>query len=163
MRLFGFGKKKVSAEIVGNNVMATMIDPNECWKNVCALRSYETSDSIATCEMGFARAALTKSILVEGRSPAIAERIINAADTYIIEAFMNENTYDTQEFYGHPMLAVAPMRVSFYSQHVLFFEALAGQLGAALKVPGPVAIEASFIFGEVSKRVRYLLAGIKVV
>lgn len=163
MGLFGFGKKKVTAEIVGNNVMAAMIDPDECWKDVCALRSYETSGPIATCEMGFARAAITKSILIEGRSQAIAERIINAADAYIIETFMHESSVDTQEFYGEPMFAVAQKRVLFYSQHVLSFHGLAGQLGAAINVPGPVAIEAAFIFSGVSKRVRDLLKNIKVV
>lgn len=163
MGLFNFGKKKVTAEIAGNNVMAVMIDPEECWKNVCALRSYETSGPIANCEMGFARAALTKSILVEGRSRVIADRIINAADTYVIETFMHESTVDTQEFYGEPMFAVALKRVSFYSQHVLSFQGLAGQLGAAISVPGPVAIEAAFIFSDVSKQVRDLLKNIKVV
>lgn len=163
MGWFGFGKKAVAAEILGNNIMAMAIDADDCWEDVCALRSYETSGPIATCEMAFARAALVKSILLKQRVPAVADRIVKAADGFVLDAFADQDTDESRTFYGEKMQDVALRRVAFYSQHVFPFTQLASVLGAKLGVPGHPAIEAAFMFERVDKRVRELISKFNVV
>ena len=161
--MFGFGRKTVAAEIVGNNMSYLILDADDCWKDVCALRSYDTPGPIAVCEMAFARAALMMSILGENQKPSISERISNASKSFLLDVFSNEDSEVTKNYYGLPMSQVAPERLHFYSQHVFPVSQLALVLGIRLGVPGAPLIEAAFMFESVEQRIRLQLAKLKIV
>ncbi len=157
MGLFGLRKKPVAAELAGRNLTALMIEADDCWEDVCALRSYKTDGTVATCEMAFARAALTKSILNENQHPAIAERITQAADALLLESFAGEDTEVTLKFYGETLDKAAPRRVSLYLDNVFPTSQLASVLGSQLGVPGPASIEVTPLFDAAEARVRMVI------
>ena len=163
MGLFGWGKKPIAAEMAGRNLTNLLIDADECWKDVCGLRSYKTSGPIATCEVAFARAGLVKSIIERATSPAIAKRALIAADELISEAFSAEDTEETQRFYGEKLSAAATKRVEFYKEHAFFPSQIAAMLGAKLGVPGIPSVEAAYIFENVEARARSLLKKVRLV
>ena len=84
MGLFGWGKQHAAAEIVGHNLTAYVMDADDCWEDVCQLRSYKPTGPVATCEMAFARAALARVAMLEHRNSAIVERMIKASTNCII-------------------------------------------------------------------------------
>ncbi|MBA2388669.1 MAG: hypothetical protein H0V67_00280, partial [Geodermatophilaceae bacterium] len=151
--VLGLGKKPVAAEIVGRNVTARMIDAESCWQDVCLLRSYKTEGPIATCEMAFARAALTKALLCERQHPEIGERISQAADALVLRSFTGQDTPASRAFYGEELAKAAPKRVALYSDNVFPHSQLAAILGRELGVPGIPSMEASFMFENSEERV----------
>jgi len=163
MRIFGFGKRPISAELAGRNFIAIMIDADDCWRDVCGLRSYKTSGPIATCEIAFARAALVKSIIARAAVARIAERALRAADDMIIESFADQDTEDTLKFFGDTLSVAAKRRVSFYEQHVFPVSQLASVVGLRLGVPGIPSIEAAPLFENVENRMRTVLKDIKLI
>lgn len=162
MGLFGFGRKPVSAEIAGRNLTNVMMDADHCWADVCGLRSYKPDGPIATCEVAFARAALTKAILMEDKGQAVAERISRAADAAVLDSFTGQDTDATRAFYGEELKDAAPKRVALYSDNVFPPAQLASTLGAQLGVPGIPSIEAAFIFEKVERQVRSALSKVKI-
>lgn len=163
MGWFGLGKKPVAAEIVGRNLTALMINAESCWQDVCALRSYKTDGPVATCEMAFARAALTKAVLCENQHSAITERISQAADNLVLESFTGEDTNATRAFYGEELAQAAPKRVALYGDNVFPHAQLASVLAAQLGVPGIPSVEAAFMFENVEKRVRAVITKLRIV
>ena len=163
MGLFGIGKKAIAAEILGNNAMAVMLNADDCWGDVCLLRSYQTADSIATCEMAFARAALVQRTLTQGQEQAVADRIVVPANKFVGDAFATQDNAETVKFYRAPMRDVALERVKFYDQNAFPISQLAATIGAALGVPGIPSVEAAFLFEKVETRVREITGKYKVV
>jgi hypothetical protein len=163
MRILGFGKKPISAELAGRNLIAMMTDADDCWRDVCELRSYKTSGPIATCEVAFARAALVKSILASSAAPSIAERALRAADEMIEEAFSDQDTDDTLKFFDDTLSVAAKRRVSFYGHHVFPTSQLASVLGARLGVPGIPSVEAAPIFDRIEARMKSVLKDVKLI
>ncbi len=163
MNLFGLGKKPVSAELAGRNLTALMIDADDCWRDVCALRAYKTTGPIATCEVAFARAALTKWLLCDGIPEPIADRASRAADNLILESFSGEDTDETLKFYDKALSSAAPERVAMYSRMPWYHADLASRLGVELGVPGIPSVEAVFIFEQVDVRVRRLTSKMKLI
>jgi hypothetical protein len=163
MRLFGFCRKPIAAEMLGRNLTALMIDADDCWRDVCMLRSYKTVGPVATCEMAFARAALVKSLYGNQTRDGVSERLQLAADELILESFSGEDTPDTIDFFGCELVEAAPRRVAFYSHHTFPAAQLSGMLAARLGVPGPGAVEGAWMFEKVEKRVRDLMSKVKIV
>jgi hypothetical protein len=158
-------KKEVPAEIVGRNLTHYVIEPEDCWRAVCMLRSYDTPGPIATCEMSFARAALVRSLLAEVTTDeGINARLVSASDRLIRDTFDGQDSSrDTDAFYHESLANAAPKRVQFYSEHVFPRTQLGAILGGQLGVPGHPAIEIGSLFENVVQRVEKLLGQIKVV
>ena len=110
----GWFKKRVKADLAGNNIAALVMDADDCWSDVCALRSYKTTGPVATCEMAFARAALAKSIFRETQSEEVADAMCAAADRMVLESFTGEDTDETRKFYHLPLSKAAPNWVKIY-------------------------------------------------
>lgn len=163
MSFFRWRKNPVAAEVAGRNLTNHIIDANDCWRDVCALRSYSTDETIATCEMAFARAALVKHFLKDGQPNAIEQRIDKAADELIIDAFGDQDTDVTLQFYGEPLKAAALKRVALYEQHAFMTSQLGAALGKELRVSGVPSLEIGQLFDELTERMKQLTAKIRLV
>ena len=163
MRLFGWGKKHTAAEIVGHNLTAYVMDADDCWEDVCQLRSYKPTGPVATCEMAFARAALARVAMLKHRNSAVAERMIKASTSCIIETFTDEDNDDTLAFFGGPMNEVGPSIVSLYEANVFPLSQWASQLGSRLSVPGIWSIEIAPMAERQQNQVIGMLDKVKVV
>jgi hypothetical protein len=163
MRLFGFGRKPIAAEMLGRNLTALMIDAEDCWRDVCMLRAYKTTGPVATCEMAFARAALVKNLYIDQAKQGVSDRLQRAADELILESFAGEDTPDTIAFFGRELIEAAPQRVAFYMHHTFMMSQLSGVLAARLGVPGPAAAEGAWMFEKVEKRARDLMDKVTIV
>jgi hypothetical protein len=152
----------VSAELAGNNIAAHLLDADDCWKDVCDLRSYEMSGTIATCEMGFARAGLCEHIFVETQRPDVGHRMRIAAIKLVVDVFRTQNSPETRRHYQADLGVAAMHRVSFYTQNAFPIEQLSGVFTAELGVPGFAAVEVSPMFLRIEKRVRDLISKVRI-
>ena len=163
MGLFGLGKRKITAESIGRSFANATMNADDCWADICKLRSYKTDGVIATCEMAFARAALTKSILCDAVPSGVAVRISAAIDAAVLDSFTGQDTATTDAFYGEALGNAAPKRVAKYLENAFPCAQLASNLGVQLGVSGIPAVEADFMFEAVERRVRKALATVKIV
>lgn len=146
-----FFKKKVPAAQAGRALACYHIDADRCWKAVCLLRSFKVPGPIATCEMAFARAAALKwAIKASRRNEAAKRAMLESVDAVVADAFDSEqDTPETLAHYrGRSLQEISHERVAFYEEHAFPSSSLAAVLGRVLGVPGPVSVEASFIFDE---------------
>jgi hypothetical protein len=163
MGLFGWGKKHAAAEIVGHNLTAFIMDADDCWQDVCQLRSYKTTGPVATCEMAFARAALARAAMLDHRNSAIAERMAKASTACVVETFTDQDNGDTIAFYGGGMSSVGPSIVSLYEANVFPLSQWASQLGSRLGVPGVWSSEIAPMGERQRQRILEMLDKVKVV
>lgn len=159
----GLFKKRVNADLAGNNITALVMDADDCWSDVCALRSYKTTGPVATCEMAFARAALAKSIFRATQSEEVADAMCAAADRMVLESFAGEDTDETQAFYHLPLNQAAPNWVANYLDNAFPETQLASILAMRLGVPGMAAIEIAPLFEALATRIHAILKPYKVV
>lgn len=161
--MFGFGKKHVAAEIVGHNLTAYVMDADDCWRDVCQLRSYKTTGPVATCEMAFARAAIARSVFRQNGNQAVVDRMMKASRACIVETFTGEDNDDTLAFYRGPMSEMGPLTASLYEAIAFPSSQWAAKLGHRLGVPGIPSVEIAPIAERQRQRVEQMLRKLKVV
>ena len=163
MRLFGLGRKYVAAEVLGHNLLTLAMDADDCWKDVCGLRSYKTTGPVATCEVALARAAIARSCLKEHRNPDVSDRLGKAAAACVVETFAGEDTEDTLSFYGGPISERGLFIVELYEQSAVLPSQWASLLGRRLGVPGVGASEITSIAEQQRRSTLSILSKVKIV
>jgi len=161
--LFSWRKKHVAAEIAGHNITVLVLDADDCWRDVCALRSYKTTGPVATCEMAFARAGLIRSIFSKHKSRAVAERMLKSSSACVIDSFTDEDNDDTLRFYGSKMAVVGPSIVALYEENIFPSSQWASLLGGRLGVPGVWSSEIAPMVEHQEQRILKLLGDINIV
>jgi hypothetical protein len=121
----------------GRTIAIALIDPDDCWRDVCKLREYRASVPVATCEMTFARAAIIRDAIRRCQSKPIAAEMLAGVDRFVAEAFASEDSAETLEHYEIECLSVvAPRAIRHYEENVFPLTQLADALSHRLSVPG---------------------------
>ena len=99
----------------GRTIAIALMDPDDCWRDVCKLREYRVSVPVATCEMTFARAAIIRDAIRRCQSKPIAAEMLAGVDRFVAEAFASEA--ETLEHYEIECLSVvAPRAIRHYEE-----------------------------------------------
>ena len=148
---------------VGQTLAKILLDPDDCWRDVCKLREYEVPNAVATCEMAFVRAAIVKDAVDQVYSNNSRMELKAGVDKCVLETFTKEkDTKDTLDHYENKPLAVAAVEaVLFYEQHVFPLAQLADEFARRLSVPGVPSIEIEPLFEEVAAEALRLLKASK--
>ncbi len=72
---------------IGRRLTIALMDPDDCWRDVCHLRAYNVPGPVATCEMAFARAAIVTNAIRGLQSGSIAAEMLAGVDDVVVEAF----------------------------------------------------------------------------
>ena len=143
---------------VGRALAKLLMDPDDCWRHVCMLRQYKVPDAVATCEMAFARAAITRDAISRSQTSLVATQMLAGVDSYVADAFANEESAETLEYYGDkPLSVVAPQAIRLYEENAFYLPQLADVLASRLSVPGLPAIEIAPLFEEVAAEAERLM------
>lgn len=135
-----------------------LMDPDDCWRDVCKLRGYRAPGPVATCEMAFARAAIIRDAITRCQSKAIAAEMLAGVDRFLVEAFASEDSPETLEHYKHERLSVvAPRAIRHYEENVFPLTQLADAFAHRLSVPGWPAAEIAPLFEEVAAEAERLM------
>lgn len=157
-------KKRVRADLAGWNLIAALIDPDDCWRDVCLLRSYDVPDPIATCEMAFARSAIVRDTIKSAQSNRISSIMLASAHRLIEERFSTEDTRETLEYYSSQRLAdIGPKIIQLYEKNAFPLTMLADLFASRLGVPGIPAIEITPMFVQVADAARNSMKRVRIV
>jgi hypothetical protein len=148
---------------VGQFLARILLNPDDCWRDVCKLREYAVPNAVATCEMAFVRAAIVKDAVEQVYSNNGRTELKAGVDKFVMETFTNEkDTEETLDHYENKPLAVAAVEaVQFYEQHVFPLTQLADEFARRLSVPGVPSIEIGPLFDEVAAEALRLLKASK--
>lgn len=149
-----FWSKSVAAEDFASQILGRLINSEDCWNDLRALRDYAVPDTVALSEMAFARAGLTQAVFEEELDQPVSERAIEASNAFLYQAFKDQNNPDAHAFYEQSLVDVVPDRVNFYRENAFPLARLAASIGSILKVRGHPASEALFMFEAVNAKVR---------
>lgn len=142
----------------GRTIAIALIDPDDCWRDVCKLREYRASVPVATCEMTFARAAIIRDAIRRCQSKPIAAEMLAGVDRFVAEAFASEDSAETLEHYEIECLSVvAPRAIRHYEENVFPLTQLADALSHLLSVPGWPAAEIAPLFEEIAAEAERLM------
>ena len=104
---------------IGRTMAIALMNPDDCWRDVCKLREYRAPGPVATCEMAFARAAVIKEAIRTSQPGTIGAKMLAGVDKLVAEAFAKEDTAETVAYYGNKSLSViAPQAVEYYEENV---------------------------------------------
>jgi hypothetical protein len=157
-------KKDVRADLAGWNLIVSLIDPEDCWRAVCLLRSYTVPGPIAACEMAFVRTAIVRHAIKWHQSPEVAALMLAAGDRLIKERFSVEDTEETLAHYSNqPLNEVAPKIIQLYEENAFPITGLADLFASRLRVPGIPSIEIGPLFEEVEAAGKSMLNSVKIV
>ncbi|MGH6817727.1 MAG: hypothetical protein ACREC1_03020 [Methylovirgula sp.] len=157
-------KKRVRADLAGWNLTAALIDPDDCWHDICLLRSYDVPDPIATCEMAFARTAIVRDAIKATQSGEVATLMLAAAHRLIKERFSTEDTPETFEYYSSQRLAdIGPKIIQLYEKSAFPLTLLADLFASRLGVPGVAAVEICPMFVKVGDAARKSMKRVRIV
>lgn len=154
MGIFGFGRTKIAAEELSRNAVAMMIDADKCWDDACHLRGYQAPGPIATCEIAFARAAITIHLLGQCFPQSFLERLRKAATQYVVECFEDQDTEVSMSWYKEGLAQATLKRISYYLAGAPSHAEMSARLTRAIGVPGIPSEEARFIFDDAEKLLR---------
>jgi chromate transport protein ChrA len=147
----------------GSALARVLMDPDDCWRDVCKLRGYKAPGPVATCEMAFARAAIIKHAITNCQPEPIADLMIEGVNNYVADAFSGEDTDEVLDYYEarnglrESVLVIALRTLRFYEQHVFPLTHLSGIFAHRLSVPGLAAIEIAPFFEEVAAEAEQLM------
>jgi hypothetical protein len=144
---------------VGKLLGKMLLNPDDCWADVCKLREYKVPDAVATCEMAFARAAVIKDAVKRLENDNVNKKMNYGIDKFVEEAFEKERV--TEELLAHyqseSFTDIARRVVRFYEENVFPLTHLADQFAARLSVPGIPSIEIAPLFEEVAAEAERLV------
>lgn len=137
---------------VGRVLGRMLLEPEECWKDVCKLRAYAVPNSVATCEMAFARAAVVKDAVDQVYSDNARAELKVGVDKFVQESFTKEeaNEETLSHYDGVPLAVVAAQAVQFYAENAFPLPHLADVFARRLSVTGVPSIEIAPLFEEVA-------------
>jgi hypothetical protein len=146
----------------GRTIAIALMDPDDCWRDVCKSREYRASVPVATCEMTFARTAIIAAIIRDAirrcQSKPIAAEMLAGVDRFVAEAFASEDSAETLEHYEIERLSVvAPRAIRHYEENVFPLTQLADALAHRLSVPGWPAAEIAPLFEEIAAEAERLM------
>jgi hypothetical protein len=143
---------------IGRRLTIALMDPDDCWRDVCHLRAYNVPGPVATCEMAFARAAIVTNAIRGLQSGSIAAEMLAGVDDVVVEAFVNEDSPETLEHYGNQRLSdVARATVELNENNAFPLTQLADVFGHRLSVPGWPAAEIEPLFKDVAGEAEHLM------
>ena len=141
----------VSAKEMATTLHSVLLDPVDCWRDVCALRSYDTSDQIALVEMTFARLALIKATacVYDKKFGLYTAQFLS---TLVDKSLQYENPRGAREYYGGEFREMAPEIMAGYDSNAFPFALLTGHICARLGVTGIPRSVLNAVFGQVHSR-----------
>jgi hypothetical protein len=144
---------------LGRMLARIMLDPDDCWRDVCKLRDYEVSDQVATCEMAFVRAAIMKEAVDRTESGDVAKAIAAGVDKFVYDAFEGEK--ESEEVLKHydnkRLVTIAREIMDSYAQYAFLPTQLADIFANRLSIAGFPSVEIAPLFQEVSAETERLL------
>lgn len=145
-------RKTISVDEAVKTLLISLVDAEDCWRDVCMLRDYKVPGVVATCEMAFARTAIVKYTIRRCQPEVISKAMVAAIDRSVIEGFSGQDTELTLQHYANERLSeVGPRAVKYYEDNMLPFTGLALHFAARLSVPGAGApIEIAPLFERVA-------------
>ena len=143
---------------IGRRFAIILMDPDDCWRDVCKLREYKAPGPVATCEMAFARAAIIRDAITRCQPEFVASQMLAGVDQYVAEAFASEESAETLEYYEDiPLSVVAPKAIRLYEKSVFYLPQLADVVASRLSVPGLPVVEIAPLFEEVAAEAERLM------
>jgi hypothetical protein len=144
---------------VGKLLGKMLLNPDDCWADVCKLREYKVPDAVATCEMAFARTAVVKNTVKRVEEGSAGQKINFGVEKFIEETFGNEEvTEEVLTHYQNEKLGVIALHaIRFYEKNAFPLTHLADQFAARLSVPGIPSIEIAPLFEQVAAEAERLL------
>jgi hypothetical protein len=143
---------------IGRTMAIALMNPDDCWRDVCKLREYKAPGPVATCETAFARAAVIKDAIRKGNADQNAAAMLAGVDKLVAEAFANEDTEETLKYYGNKRLSVVgPQAVRYYEQNVFPLTQLADAFAHRLSIPGFPNVEIAPLFEKVAVEAEHLI------
>src|SRR5258708_31780164 len=85
---------------IGRRLTIALMDPDDCWRDVCHLRAYNVPGPVATCEMAFARAAIVTNAIRGLQSGSIAAEMLAGGHDLGVGAFVYAGSPQTLVHYG---------------------------------------------------------------
>jgi hypothetical protein len=157
-------REDVKADLAGWNLIASLIDPDDCWRDVCMLRSYAVSGPVATCEMAFARTAVIRHQIKWDQSPEVATLMLAAGDRLIKERFSPEDTEETLSHYANqPLNQVAPKIIDLYEKNAFPITGLADLFASRLRVPGIASVEIGPLFEKIEVAAQKAMKSVRII
>jgi hypothetical protein len=143
---------------IGRRFAIILMDPDDCWRDVCKLREYKAPGPVATCEMAFARAAIIRDAITRCQPEFVASQMLAGVDQYVAEVFASEESAETLEYYEDtPLSVVAPKAIRLYEKSVFYLPQLADVIASRLSVPGLPVVEIAPLFEEVAAEAERLM------
>jgi hypothetical protein len=112
--------------------------------------------------MAFARSALVLHLFDEHFASPTKERLLRAARLFISEAFKDQDTGETNAFYGSSLKAAVWGVIAIYAANTFPRTQLASTLGLRLQVSGYLGVEILPVFEDVEKRFHEGLRNVKI-
>jgi hypothetical protein len=130
--------RQVTAETLGAELADHFLSPERCQRIAALLRDTPSPDSVGSCEVAFARAAVLEFVVEDTQPPPLAARINAAIDAAVSRLFEGAHTPETAAWYGPGDLrATAALGVEHYKPAAFWSDRVAKTLSIRLGLPRP--------------------------
>ncbi|WP_375456241.1 hypothetical protein [uncultured Methylobacterium sp.] len=153
-------RPKVPADRAAWAVGKSLLDADDCWRDVCSLREYKVAGSVATCEMAFARSAVIRHLYKSIRQDNISAVMTDAFDDLLKQSFAGDGGPELTDHYKQPNLTQIMLgRTAFYDQKAFPFFQLGMHFVLAVGVPdGRDATQIGLMFNAIYARGEKMLS-----